>query len=102
MILFTPASDPSTEPGEGAEVVLDPSGKMVDLRNVRGGSIPDDGSVLSGTGEGADWLRAHAQPGLKVRVQARFQAGGASLGGKTGVVNGGPRLLRGGVPDITA
>jgi hypothetical protein len=35
-------------------------------------------------------------------VKASFSTGGATLAGKTGVVNGGPRLLRGGNPDITA
>ena len=102
LILFTPIFGLSTEPGEGAEAVLDASGSVVELRDGRGGPIPEDGSVLSGTGDGADWLRAHAQPGTKVRIKTSFQAGGASLAGKTGIVNGGPRLLRGGDPDITA
>jgi hypothetical protein len=102
VILFTPIFGPSTEPGEGAEAVIAPSGRVVALRDSRGGRIPANGSVLSGTGEGADWLRAHARPGMKVGIQASFQAGGAALAGKTGVVNGGPRLLSGGEPDITA
>ncbi|MBA2712194.1 MAG: phosphodiester glycosidase family protein [Rubrobacteraceae bacterium] len=102
LILFTPIFGPSTEPGEGAEAVLDASGRVVGLRYGRGGQIPDHGSVLSGTGDGADWLSAHAQPGTKVQIETRFQTGGASLAGKTGVVNGGPRLLRGGNPAITA
>jgi hypothetical protein len=102
LILFTPAFGNFTEPGEGAEAVLDSSGKVVELRDVRGSPIPGRGSVLSGTDEGADWLRAHAQPGMKVQIKTSFQAGGATLAGKTGVVNGGPRLLSGGQPDITA
>jgi hypothetical protein len=102
VILFTPIFGSSTEPGEGAEAVIAPSGRVVALRDSRGGRIPANGSVLSGTGEGADWLRAHARPGMKVGIQASFQAGGAALAGKTGVVNGGPRLLSGGEPDITA
>jgi Phosphodiester glycosidase/SPOR domain len=102
LILFTPVFGTSTEPGEGTEAVLDASGKVVGLRDVRGGSIPARGSVLSGTGDGADWLRAHARPGTKVRVKSNFSTDGASLSGKTGIVNGGPRLLGGGAPDITA
>jgi Phosphodiester glycosidase/SPOR domain len=102
LVLFTPIFGASTAPGKGAEAVLDGSGKVVELREDRGGPIPERGSVLSGTGGGANWLRAHARPGMKVQIKTRFQAGGASLAGKTGVVNGGPRLLSGGEPDITA
>jgi hypothetical protein len=102
LILFTPIFGTSTDPGEGAEAVLDASGRVLELRDVRGGPIPDHGSVLSGTGDGADWLRAHARPGTKVRVKSNFSTDGASLSGKTGIVNGGPRLLSGGSPDITA
>jgi hypothetical protein len=59
LIQFTPLFGTTTTPGEGAETVLDASGRVVDFREGRGGEIPPDGSVLSGTGEAADWLRAH-------------------------------------------
>jgi len=32
------------------------------VRGARGGPIPPSGAVLSATGDGADWLRAHARP----------------------------------------
>jgi hypothetical protein len=102
LILFTPLFGATTEPGEGAEAVLDSSGRVIELRESRGGTIPENGSVLSGTGDGADWLRAHARPGAAVAVKTRISADGAALAGKTGVVNGGPRLLSGGSVDITA
>ena len=102
VILFTPIFGTSTEPGTGAEAVLDSSGRVVEFRKSRGGPIPPDGSVLSGSGEGADWLRAHAKPNATVAVKTNVSTDGASLAGKTGVVNGGPRLLSGGNPDITA
>ena len=102
LILFEPIFGASTEPGEGAEAVLDGSGRVVALREGRGGQIPPGGSVLSGTGEGADWLRAHAQPGAKVRVKTTVSAAGVRLPRRAGVVNGGPRLLSNGSPDITA
>ncbi|MBA3635199.1 MAG: phosphodiester glycosidase family protein [Actinomycetota bacterium] len=75
---------------------------MTELRGVRGGPIPADGSVLSGTGEGADWLRAHAQPGVTVRISEVVSGDGATLDGETGVINGGPRLVEGGAVGITA
>lgn len=102
LILFTPLFGAGTEPGEGAEAVLDSSGRVVALREGRGGPIPRDGSVLSGTGEGAGWLRKHAEPGTKVRVQEKVSADGKPLPADSGVINGGPRLLSDGEPDITA
>jgi hypothetical protein len=101
LILFTPIFGASTEPGEGVEAVLDPSGRVSALRNGRGGLIPSGGTVLSGTGEGAEWLHAHAKPGKRVSVTTSVSGGGGLARG-TGVVNGGPRLLSGGSPDITA
>ena len=102
LIHFTPIFGAQTEPGEGTEAVLDSTGRVVEFRETRGGPIPSGGSVLSGTGEGAAWLRAHAQPGARVDVRTNVNSEGAPLAGETGVVNGGPRLLSGGSPDITA
>ena len=102
LIHFTPIFGASTEPGEGAEAVLEASGRVTALREGRGGTIPPDGSVLSGTGEGADWLRAHARPGMIVSVSEVVSSDGAALEGGTGVVNGGPRLVEGGAVEITA
>ena len=82
--------------------MLDASGRVTALREGRGGTIPPDGSVLSGTGEGADWLRAHARPGMTVSVSEVVSGDGAALDGGTGVVNGGPRLVEGGAVEITA
>lgn len=104
LIRFTPAFGPASEPGEGAEAVLDGQGRVRELRSQRGGAIPSDGSVLSGTGEGAGWLRAHARPGARLATRGGIRAGGERLapGRALDVVNGGPRLLRAGRLDITA
>lgn len=102
LIQFTPIFGASTEPGEGAEAVLDSSGRVTALREGRGGAIPPDGSVLSGTGDGADWLHAHARPGDSVRVSEEVSGDGAMLDDGTGVVNGGPRLVDNRREEITA
>jgi hypothetical protein len=75
-----------------------------ELRSSRGGPIPLTGLVLGGTGDAADWLRAHARPGQLLSVSETVTADGAPLavGGGLGVVNGGPRLLRDGRVDISA
>jgi hypothetical protein len=102
LILFTPDFGTNTEPGPGIEAVLDSSGRVVELRKSRGGPIPEDGSVLSGTGKAGDWLRAHAKPGRTITISTNITADGATLAPGTSVVNGGPRLLSNGSPDITA
>lgn len=104
LIQFTPDFGTATEPGEGAEAALDATGHVTELRPARGGPIPPGGSVLSGTGEGADWLRAHARPGAGVDVATGVLAGGRLLAPSPAldVINGGPRLLRDGRLAITA
>jgi Phosphodiester glycosidase len=102
LILFTPDFGERTESGTGVEAVLNSKGRVIKLRESRGSQIPRDGSVLSGTGEAAEWLRAHARPGAKITISTSITADGAPLAEGTSVVNGGPRLLSNGEPDITA
>jgi hypothetical protein len=104
LIRFTPIFGPATEAGDGVEAVLDRTGAVSALRSPRGGPIPAGGSVLAGTGDGADWLRAHARPGARVAVRTSVRTPWGPLALRPGldVVNGGPRLLHDGRPDITA
>ena len=104
LIHSTPIFGASTESGPGAEAVLDRRRRIVALRDPRGGVIPADGSVLTGTGEAADWLRAHARPGTRIRVTTELRGERGALAPAPGldVVNGGPRLLRNRRLDIPA
>lgn len=104
LILYTPFFGTSTVPGEGVEVVLDASGEVTDVRTPRGGPIPADGAVLAATGDEVDWLNDHAQMNAKLEIATEVSADGAplDLAAGTGVINGGPRLLRAGALDITA
>jgi hypothetical protein len=102
LILFTPDFGQRTEPGSGVEAVLNSTGHVIKLRDGRGSRIPRDGSVLSATGEAAEWLRAHVRPGATITISTSITADGAPLTEGTSVVNGGPRLLSNGEPDIAA
>ena len=104
LIRSTAISGARTDAGDGAEALLDAGGVVTTLREPRGGPIPAQGSVLSGTGDAADWLRAHAQPSsqMTLRTVVNRERGPLALTPSLGVVNGGPRLLRHGRPDITA
>jgi hypothetical protein len=103
LIQFTPAFGGQTQAGPGPQAVLDGHGRVVSVRD-GDGAIPAGGSVLAGTGDAADWLRAHAKPGRRIRVSIRVRADGRPLALRhgLGVVNGGPRLLRDGRPAIDA
>jgi exopolysaccharide biosynthesis protein len=104
LIRSTPIFGAPTETGDGAEAVLDAFGRVTAVREPRGGLIPPGGSVLTGTGDGADWLKAHARPGARLGVMTlvRGERGPLPLTHGLSVVNGGPRLVRDGHPDITA
>lgn len=104
LIRYTSIFGAATPSGPGAEAVLDAGGNVLELRETRGGVIPAGGSVLAGTGEAADWLRAHALPGARVAtaVELSTEQGPFAPGPQAGVVNGGPRLVRDGVTDIPA
>ncbi|WP_017314326.1 phosphodiester glycosidase family protein [Mastigocladopsis repens] len=104
LIQFTSAFGQTTEPGEGVEVVLDASGQVIEFHQQRGGQIPRNGSVLSGTGDAAEWLQTHAHIGGKIDIQTSVLADEKELPIEEGlgVINGGPRLLRHGKIQITA
>jgi len=104
LIHFAPIFGQITVAGEGVEVALDNTGTVVEVRARRGGEIPRDGSVLSGTGDGAEWLTANAPLGAELRMDSRVLADGepVTLGATAAIVNGGPRLLAAGVPAISA
>ncbi|HWM07889.1 MAG TPA: phosphodiester glycosidase family protein [Solirubrobacteraceae bacterium] len=104
LIHTTPLFGAATEAGPGAEAVLDDRGRVAQVREPRGGAVPTGGSVLTGTGDAADWLRRHAHPGTRLRVRTRLRDERGRVLPVPGldVVNGGPRLLRRGRVDITA
>lgn len=102
LIAFTPDFGANTEPGPGVEAVLDSSGRVIEVRGTRGSTIPENGSVLSGTGKAARWLLAHAKARKTINITTNITSGSALLAPGTGVVNGGPRLLSNSEPDITA
>ncbi|MBV7694248.1 phosphodiester glycosidase family protein [Streptomyces sp. TRM70350] len=86
--------------GPGYQVTLDADGRVTALRDSRGGSVPARGTVLQGTGTGAQWLRAHAPIGARLTVRSTVvdaeQGTALPLTAKMSVVNGGPLLLRNG------
>ncbi|MFI9847643.1 phosphodiester glycosidase family protein [Nonomuraea sp. NPDC051941] len=98
VIAFTPVFGPELPQGEGYQVTLDERGVVVAAQEGRGGATPTRGTVLQGTGTGAQWLRDHARRGghLTLRRSVIDAERGASqpVQPQTSIVNGGPLLLR--------
>jgi exopolysaccharide biosynthesis protein len=104
LIYFTPAFGSATAPGPGAEVTLDRSGRVLAVRDERGGPIPPNGTALSATGDEAQALLDAADVGDRVRVNATVLENGQEvvLRDRLGAVNGGPLLVERGRDRITA
>ncbi|MBL1086986.1 phosphodiester glycosidase family protein [Streptomyces actinomycinicus] len=98
VVRFTSEFGAPTPTGAGLEAVLDSSQQVLELRP-RGGEVPQGGSVLAGTGSGAEWLRAHALPGTQLVVKDTItdeNGSAVTLGSGDGIVGGGPELVRNG------
>ncbi|MET9730743.1 phosphodiester glycosidase family protein [Streptomyces sp. NPDC006458] len=100
LIAVTPKFGTSAPEGPGFQATLDADGKVTAVRNGRGGAVPARGTVLQGTGSGAEWLRAQARVGARLTMRttvADVDTGlRVPLKSTTSVVNGGPLLLRNG------
>jgi hypothetical protein len=105
IIAFTPDGLATLPKGPGVEVVIDPAGKVADVRD-RSGAAPPRGSwVLQAIGEEAAWLRSAARVGRSLRVitEVRDSKGKrVSLTRGDCIVNGGPMLVERGAIAIDA
>jgi hypothetical protein len=96
LVLVTPRFGATTPAApDGLEAIVR-DGSVTELREGGGTPIPADGYVLSGSGDAADFLRSHAQPGARPALRLEIREDGAPLTLAGGVVNGGPALVRDG------
>jgi Phosphodiester glycosidase len=99
LVAFDSAYGARTPSGPGAEVVLDRSGRVTDVRSVRGGTIPAGGRTVQATGAKVDALLAVAHPGRKLTVRAMLiddRGRPVRTSPTASIVNGGPELVRDG------
>jgi Phosphodiester glycosidase/SPOR domain len=99
LVAFDSAYGTRTPSGPGAEVVLDRSGRVTEIRSVRGGIIPAGGRTVQATGAKVDALLAVARPGRKLVVRATLvdrHGRPVRTSPSTSIVNGGPELVRDG------
>ncbi|MCU0245233.1 MAG: phosphodiester glycosidase family protein, partial [Bryobacter sp.] len=105
LLVYQPSLGPRTlTDNSGVEAVLDAAGRVTQLRNGEGNSdIPSDGVVLSGSGAGANWLRANAQPGTLLTISLALQPSAPSPDcDPLDIAGGGPRLVSDGKVNVTA
>ncbi|MFD2924702.1 phosphodiester glycosidase family protein [Halobacillus naozhouensis] len=104
IILFSAYSGDMTPEGEGFEVVVNEEDKVVKTYPQRGHKIPENGSVLSATGEQAKWLKNAVSIGDKLRISKKVYSDGKLINTPSSldVINGGPQLLEDGRIDIQA
>ena len=104
LIVFTESFGATTEAGPGAEAVVDRTGRVLAVREARGGSIPPGGIALSATGDVAAELLRVAQVGDRARIEADITEGRRKIAvaNGLGIVNGGPLLVEDGRDHITA
>lgn len=100
LVWFQPLWGADTPSGDGWELVIDASDTVIAQRT-RGGPIPEDGAVLSATGDRVDSLTAIAV-GSSVRLRTELIDGRGSTPQRVPVeanltmTNGGPILVRNG------
>ncbi len=105
LIAFTPGGLAALPKGPGVEVVLDPDGKVAEVRDRSGAAPPRGAWVLQAIGEEAAWLRGAAQVGRTLRVITEVRdSRGKPVPLKRGdfIVNGGPMLVDRGAIAIDA
>ena len=96
LVLVTPRFGTTTATGpDGVEAIVR-RGVVTELRTGGSAPVPADGYVLSGSGDGADFLRAAALPGARPRLRLQLREDGRRLRWPGSIVNGGPALLRDG------
>ena len=102
LILFTPVFGTTTQPGAGAEAVLDASRRVIELRESRGGAIPRQRLGALRHGRGATGCAPTRDQAAQRHREADISADGAPLRGdraSSTVVRG---SLSGGTTEITA
>ncbi|MBY6035817.1 phosphodiester glycosidase family protein [Fictibacillus nanhaiensis] len=85
----------NTPSGDGAEAIINGKGIITEIRERRGGTIPEGSTVLAGTNESARWILDHLHDGEKVKIKKKVFAEERTIPSHpgTGIINGGPRLL---------
>jgi hypothetical protein len=97
LVLFLPQFGVGTlADATGVEVILDKDSRVLSLEDGKGNAaIPPGGSVLSGAGAAAEWLRRHAEAASALRVETALDRATPGCAAED-IVGAGPRIVRDG------
>lgn len=103
LALFRPIFGDSTQTNaSGAEAILDGQNRVIAVEDGRGNAaIPRDGSVLSGAGAGATFIRDRVRPGEQLQIEATLEPVTPGTCSRLDVLGGGPRLVSQGQVNVT-
>ncbi|MDP9795935.1 hypothetical protein J2S43_004447 [Catenuloplanes nepalensis] len=96
IVVFTDRYGIATPAGPGAEALIDRSGRVVEVRDRTGATVPAGHRIVQAIGTDATWLRANAKAGAKLNLDTTVvDARGRTVcfGPRDFVVNGGPQLV---------
>ena len=102
LLWLRPIFGAKTQTGaSGVEAVLDPAGRVTRLVDGEGNAeIPPDGSVLSGSGAGATFLRARATVGTLMSTRPALALETVNGCNPVDVIGGGPTIVTAGQVDV--
>jgi Phosphodiester glycosidase len=98
LILYTPDFGARTRTARGGVEAVVQQGVVTRVREGANTRIPDDGYVLSGSGDGAQFLWAEALEGVAPALDLALEAPGRTIDPAryAAIVGGGPRLVKDG------
>ncbi|CAM3624342.1 phosphodiester glycosidase family protein [Nocardiopsis rhodophaea] len=102
LVVFTEELGRPTPRSSGVELIVGSDTIVTEIREP-GGAIPSGGYTIQGTGDAAEWLRANASVGAPFEMDIRItdaEGEDVELAPGTGVINGGPVLVRDGKVSI--
>lgn len=104
VVAFTPEYGIASPVGAGVEALVNPSGRVTEVRARTGAAVPSGYTLLQAIGTDSTWLSAHATIGARVKLTTTIRDDDR---GRTvhfeptdSVINGGPRLVRNGRVDV--
>ncbi|TMU50430.1 phosphodiester glycosidase family protein [Flagellimonas algicola] len=102
IVIFTPEYGNKGDIGEGLEIALDSTDRIISIKRQRGGEIPENGYLLQAIGLSATYLENVAKVEMTVTKHISITSDEGPILLKKGLyaVNGGPTLLRKGNHEI--
>ena len=95
IIQFNSYFGDTTPTGQGFEAVVNESGEVVKTYSDRGHPIPDNGNILSATGDRAEWLKNAVSIGDNLTINKKVYKDGnqIKIPSSLDVIGGAPQLL---------